>query len=321
MTASVSIDGKRPQLPRELQQKSGLGAALFVGFATALWLIPAAFAFWLATDAPWPAWARVVAWLPTCLIAGQGLHLLGWVGHEGFHFNLHDNKRVSAVIGTLFSSMIIGFMQIGASISHKTHHARTNQPGDPDIEIFRQFRTFTSRLLLGRVTCNRIYLRNTARMLAGREFPEYWARPPFRWPTMRRFALLNVVASLTFLALYLRIAWAHPFGALAAIGATHLTAVLYTGLRSYVEHAGTKPGEFVDSRTRTAPFFAVWYYFNNYHLEHHLYPSIPCYRLPAVHTWLRANGYFDRADVPIEPTVVGAYAYTLGNHQYPEAPA
>lgn len=312
---------KRPQLPRELQTKSVIGAALFVGFSTALFVIPAGTAFWLATWSPWPLWARVLAWLPCCLLAAQGLHLIGWVGHEGFHFNLAENKKVSAVVGLLFSSMILSFMQIGASISHKTHHALTNQAGDPDIAIFRRFRGFWQRLMLGRVTCSRIYLRNTMRMLLGRSFPEYWARPPFRWPTMRRLALLNALASLTFLCVYAVIAWYHPVGAIAAIAVPHVVAVLYTGLRSYVEHAGTQIGEFRDSRTRTAWFFSCWYYFNNYHLEHHLYPSVPCYRLPRVHRWLRANGHLDGPDVPIEPTVGGAYAYTLGRYQYPEAPA
>lgn len=312
---------KKPQLPRELYVKSLPRAALFLAFSTALWVVPAALAFWIATDVSWPVWARVAAWLPCCLLAGQGLHLLGWAGHEGFHFNLHEDKKVSAVIGIVFSSMIMSFMQVGASISHKTHHALTNREGDPDIEIFRRFKTFWSRFLLGRVTCNRIYLFNTARMLLGREFPEYWAHPPFRWPTMRRLAVLNVMCSLAFLAAYVAIAWAHPVGALAAIGLPHLAGVFYTGLRSYVEHAGTKVGDFVDSRTRTAPFFSWWYYFNNYHLEHHLYPSVPCYRLPKVHAWLRAGGYFDRPDVPIEPSVRGAYAYTLGRHQYPDAHA
>jgi beta-carotene hydroxylase len=311
---------KKPILPRELHQKSLVGAALFVTFSTALWVLPALLAFWLATDASWPTWARVLAWVPCCVLAAQGLHLLGWVGHEGFHFNLHENKKASAVLGILFSSMIMSFMQVGAAISHKTHHALTNQAGDPDIEIFRRFRTFWSRVLLGRVTCNRIYLRNTARMLLGREFPEYWARPPFRWPTMRRLAVLNVMASLAFLSLYVAIAWRHPLGAAAALAAPHLVGVFYTGLRSYVEHAGTAVGDFRDSRTRTAPFFSWWYYFNNYHLEHHLYPSVPCYRLPRVHAWLREHGYLDGPEVPIEPTVVGAYGYTLGRHQYPQAP-
>lgn len=210
---------KRPQLPRELQGKSFIGAALFIGFSTALFMIPAGIAFWLATWSPWPVWARVVAWLPCCVLAAQGLHLIGWVGHEGFHFNLAENKKVSAVVGLLFSSMIMSFMQIGA------------------------------------------------------------------------------------------------------IALPHIVAVLYTGLRSYVEHAGTQTGEFRDSRTRTARFFSCWYYLNNYHLEHHLYPSVPCYRLPRVHTWLRTNGYLDGPEVPIEPTVAGAYAFTLGRYQYPEAPA
>lgn len=91
---------------------------------------------------------------------------------------------------------------------------------------------------------------------------------------------------------------------LVAIAIPHLLGLLYTGLRPYAEHGGTGPGLFLDARTRTSPFFSVLYFFNNYHLEYHLYPWVPCYRLPAVHRYLKGYGYFRDPHVHIEPSVL-----------------
>ncbi len=38
-------------------------------------------------------------------------------------------------------------------------------------------------------------------------------------------------------------------------------------------------------------------YFVNYHLEHHLVVSAPCYRLPDVHKALLAKGYGPRMEI------------------------
>ncbi len=35
----------------------------------------------------------------------------------------------------------------------------------------------------------------------------------------------------------------------------------------------------------------------NYHLEHHLFPFVPCWRLPRVHRRLLAKGYGERMEV------------------------
>ena len=43
------------------------------------------------------------------------------------------------------------------------------------------------------------------------------------------------------------------------------------------------------------PFFAP--NFVNYHLEHHVLASVPCYRLKSFHKLLREKGYLDRAEI------------------------
>jgi fatty acid desaturase len=45
----------------------------------------------------------------------------------------------------------------------------------------------------------------------------------------------------------------------------------------------------------------------NYHLEHHLYPGVPCYRLGRIHRLLKSNGTYQRESPPIESRFFGAY--------------
>jgi len=309
----------RPPLPRELYQPSAWGAAAFIGYAVGMFVIPAYLIRQAASlDAPLAARGLVI--LPLLVLAQQGIHLLGWVGHEGFHLSLHRNKYVSAFLGIFFSSMIVSFFQIGASISHWNHHRYTNQAADPDCEIFTRFKTFWSRLLFGRVTANRIYMRNTVKMALGRPLP-YPYKLPFPPAMVPVFAWTNIFCSASWLSVYGIIAFSDPLAGLLSIALPHMVGTCYTGLRSYVEHAGTGLGTFHDSRTRTSAFFTFFYFWNNYHLEHHLYPAVPCYRLVAVHRYLKERGYYERAGSPIESTVLGAYAHVTSRSAYPEAAA
>ena len=47
----------------------------------------------------------------------------------------------------------------------------------------------------------------------------------------------------------------------------------------------------------------------NYHLEHHLYPAVPHYHLPALHEKLKAHGILDGAEVrPFAATMRRVFA-------------
>jgi fatty acid desaturase len=305
----------RPALPKAFYEPSVVRSASFIAFAVAMFAIPASI-MRILIDQPAPVAVKIVAITVLTLFAQQGLHLLGWVGHEGFHLSLARSKYVSALLGLFFSSAVVGFLQIGASISHWNHHRYTNQELDPDCEIFTRFRSALPRILFGRIAANRRYLRNVSMMAFGRPLP-YAYKLPFQPGVVAILAWLNVAFSIGWLSLYAWIAVHDWKTACVCIALPMLTSIPYTGIRSYVEHAGTDVGMFVDTRTRTAPFFTFYYFGNNYHLEHHLYPSVPCYRLPAVHTLLVKQGYFDNARVHVEKTIWGAYRHVLGSSPYP----
>jgi hypothetical protein len=51
-----------------------------------------------------------------------------------------------------------------------------------------------------------------------------------------------------------------------------------------------------------------------------LYPTVPCYRLPAVHNWLKQERFFERHGSYIEPGAIAALKYTGSRYRYPCEP-
>jgi hypothetical protein len=48
-----------------------------------------------------------------------------------------------------------------------------------------------------------------------------------------------------------------------------------------------------------------------------MYPGVPCYRLPRLHRWLRAQGTFARHSAHVDYTVTGPWLHATGQSQYP----
>ncbi|WP_428266822.1 fatty acid desaturase family protein [Haliangium sp.] len=305
---------KRPRIPAHMHKISVLGSLGIIAHALALFLVPAVLVR-LIVGTDWPLALQAALVVPLALLAAQGLHMLAFLGHEGFHFSLHSNKVVSSIIGVLFSSMVPGHLDIGFAISHWNHHKFTNRSGDPDALVFRRYHSFLARLLLARLHAVNSYLANSIRLALGRPLP-FAYKFPLKPDVVQKLAWLNLATSLGFLTLYAAIAIIDPLTGLVSIGLPAALVIFITGVRPYIEHAGTGHELLTVARTRTSWFFTALFLGTNYHLEHHLYPSVPCYRLPQVHRLLREQGVL--ADAHVEDTVLGAYAHTTSRSQYPQ---
>ena len=64
---------------------------------------------------------------------------------------------------------------------------------------------------------------------------------------------------------------------------------MFANLRGWAEHMLTTPGHpLLQTRTVTSTKLLSFLNVNlNYHLEHHLFPAVPWYNLPKVHTLLQ----------------------------------
>jgi fatty acid desaturase len=249
------------------------------------------------------------------LVACHGAHLMGFAGHEGIHANLHRNKGMSFMIGS-FVSAATTFPALGYGAAHWNHHRFTNKDGDPDAALYSQFRTLMSRGLFARMKGSRSHMRNTIRLATGRQLSIGYGLPVTKSQS-RSFARANLCFLATWLLVYVAIgAWSIQ-AALLGVVAPLLLLIPISGLRGYVEHAGTGGMDFSNSRSWASPIYTFLFWGNNLHLEHHLYPGVPCYRLPAVHRLLEESGFFDRAGVHVDRSIVGPWRHATMASQYP----
>lgn len=240
-------------------------------------------------------------------ISGYGFFILAGTAHEGFHFNLHHRPVISGLIGILFSACIPGFIGIGFTLSHWKHHRYTNQPLDPDCDQFGRFGSFWSRLLLARLSANAAYRRAALALLKGRIDAEA-SSYGLSLPALRWLCLVNVIWHLLLMAGLVAVCSVAPLFSVCVFIGPLLATVMITGLNPYQEHAGTGTTHDTKARSRTSPLFTVLMFGTNYHLEHHLYPRVPCWRLPALHRWLIKTDWYRAASPIVTPRFAAAFS-------------
>lgn len=305
----------RPKLPPEFHRVNPFGVALYLVHALAFFAVPVYFAdFVVHMDAPLAL--RIPVSIALGLIAGHGLHLLTFVGHEGLHTNLHRNKYVSATLALLFCTPVPFFFIVGYSVTHWKHHRFAGQKSDPDAQIFSKYRNFFSRFFLGRSRGVRIYVKNAVLLAFGLKVPE-GTKLPFTERELRWLARFNIALGACAVAFYARLIMKDPILGAVVVGIPYLSLYVLTCLRAYIEHSGTTPGQFLDSRSYTSPLFTALFYGGNFHLEHHLYPAVPSYRLPALHAYLASLGMFGKTGANVETSFFGAFRFTTSKYQYP----
>lgn len=294
-----------PRPPSHFLRPSSLETAAFFGYAVALALLPgiAAYLWWADSGLAW-TW-RVLGAAGLLLLSGYGYFLLGISAHEGYHFTLHRRPATSALLGVLFSAVLPGFIGTGFAYSHWKHHRHTNQREDPDSALFSRFGGFWSRLLLARLAANAHYRRLAVRIVRGQTAQDVDV-PQLPPATLRRLSATNIVWQAALMGLALWALLVHPLPTLFVFLLPLVFTVMISGLNPYQEHCetGQDPGD--RARSRTAWGWTLLMAGTNYHMEHHLYPRIPCWRLPALHRWLRETEWYRQRDVVVEERFLGA---------------
>ena len=289
----------KPVIPEDLYRPSAWQTLLYVIYSLALSLIPC-YVIGLVFQSNMAMILKIMLSLPCMVVAGYGGFMLAVAGHEGFHFTLHGNRRVSGVLGVMISSLVPGALAVGFFASHWEHHRYTNQPSDPDCKTFSRFRTFCQRLFLARLAANRKYQRYTLEMSAGRDLG-FKYKPPFPPLEMQAFALFNIGCQLVVITCLSLLALAHPYVFLQYVAVPMIGIIFIGGLSPYQMHAGTGLGLGYDSRTNSSVFWTLLQAGSNYHNEHHLYPRVPCWRLPQVHRILLREDFYKGGDMCLEP--------------------
>jgi len=296
----------------------------------------------------WPS-AWVV--LPV-LVVGVQQHALFILAHESAHYRLFRSRWLNDAVGRAIG-MAGGISMCTYRVIHRLHHNNLYTDEDPDTAIhggyprgkaylwkklaqdaaginsWKTFAYFFGAPAINAET-NRAArpLDDTSQALRTSARRDRWAVVAFQiaaplaafalggWRALVLYLVLWVLPMLTVLQPILRLRAIAEHGAVSDLSSP-LTAARCN------RTGGSLPN--VLGRAVLFPHHV------NFHLEHHLYPAVPHYRLPALHRLLQSKGVLEGAEVRdlsetmrrvFAPRVPRPAAYADGsadvNHQSPQ---
>jgi fatty acid desaturase len=263
-------------------------------------------------------WAAATVWtwwivLPAILVVATQQHALFVLAHESAHYRLFSHRGANDAVGRLMGSAA-GISMCAYRVIHRLHHNHLYDEVDPDIALhggYPRGRAYLRRKLAADLTGRTAW--KTFRYFFGAPAANADTRVAQRplddtSPALRAAALrdrwgvvaFHVAAPLACLAIggwtglakYL-VLWVLP-------AVTVLQAILR--VRAIAER-GAPPDEqspLHAARTNLpGPLarLALFPHHVNFHIEHHLFPAVPHYRLPDLHAALASRGVLSGAEV------------------------
>ena len=274
-------------------------------------------------------WAVAIVWpyawviVPGMFIIGARQLGLGVIGHDGAHYLLYRNHRVNDwVCEWLLNRPLLGASIVPYRTYHLNHHRFTQQANDPDLPLSAPFpitRSSFRRKALRDLSGQTGIKQKGASIRAA--FGPSDADVSRRISNgVRRFAP-NVLINAVFLGGF---AWAgHAYLYVLLWVIPDLTWHMFISrVRNIGEHGAVPDNDDRLRNTRTT--HAGWFerafvapYFVNYHLEHHLLVSCPCYRLAAAHALLIGKGFGPRME--LKPSYAAMLRHAISKPEYATA--
>jgi fatty acid desaturase len=300
-------DDFRKALPREVVQSLTrrsvwrASAAVVHDFAVIAIAIAVALYFW-----PNP----LVILLSVVLI-GTRQHALFVIAHDAAHYLLYERRWLNDAVGRACAT-VQGLSMCTYRVIHRLHHNNLYGELDPDTALhggYPRGRAYLIRKLLkdlSGLTAWKTYAYflggapalNTATNVAVRPLDDTSAKLREEAKRDRNVVIAFHVLLLFFFAwsgylLQYLVLWVLPL-------VTVVQAILR--LRAIAEHGATTDfsSPLTAARTNTGPLWLEWLIFPhqvNYHIEHHLYASVPHYNLRKLNREMGSRGLLDKAQV------------------------
>ncbi|HUH02321.1 MAG TPA: fatty acid desaturase family protein [Kofleriaceae bacterium] len=231
-------------------------------------------------------------------------HALAILTHQAAHYRMYRRRWLNDLAGKL-CAWPTGASMLTYRIIHRTHHNHLYSPIDPDLALMAGYprgrwyliRKLTKDLFGLTVVKNQRYFfgkPNGAQVTNDDTSPALRAaaRRDRHATTLVQVALLGASIALGVWSWYLLL-WMLPL-------LTVLQAILR--LRAICEHGAVPDtsSPLTAARTNLVSWSIRWILFPfnmNFHIEHHLYPAVPHYRLPACHRAMVEHGLLGGAEV------------------------
>lgn len=259
MSAATEPLTIRKTVPPELLKTEGGLSPNALMFLASVGLISLSTTGYFLWD--WPAWC-------VFLMNVLSLHLSGTVIHDASHNSAHRNRVVNALLGH-GSALILGFSFPVFTRVHLQHHAHVNDPeNDPDHFVSTGGPLW---LIAARFFYHEIYF--------------------FKRQLWRNWELLEWFLGRLAVALLVFAAWKFDF--LGYIFNFWFSPALVVGiaLGLFFDYLPHRPFEERDrwknARVYPSPILNLLIMGQNYHLVHHLWPSVPWYKYKPTYEVMR----------------------------------
>ena len=275
-----------------LEEKRRLGAKSNV---VGLLLVLHAWGLILGSMALFAWWPNPFTFLLGAMVIGGRQLGLAILMHDAAHGLLFADRRLNDWVGSWLCAFPVFTSLSLYRPYHLQHHRFTQQAGDPDLGLSAPFpisRTSLRRKIVRDLTGQTAYLRRgdqIRRALGPADAPlsvrlgRLWQRE--KGALLVNAAMLVACSSAGYWWLYPAL-WLLPL-------ATWYQFI--SRIRNIAEHAVVPDNDDPLRNTRTTYANALMRllvapYWVNYHLEHHLFMFVPCWRLPEAHRLLLAAG-------------------------------
>jgi fatty acid desaturase len=307
-------DDFRKALPKELVQRLSRISAWRSAWSVlqeflAIGALIAAALYW------WTPWVVI----PCVILIGTRQHALFVLAHESAHYRLFEQRWLNDCAGRLCATLQ-GLSMRTYRVIHRLHHNNLYTELDPDTALhggYPRGKAYLARKLLKDLTGFTAWKTyayflggapalNTQTNVAVRPLDDTSGKLRDEARSDRNMVIaFHVIALISFAASghiveYL-VLWILPL-------VTVVQAILR--LRAIAEHGATTDfsSPLTAARTNLVPAWLGWLVFPhhvNYHIEHHLYASVPQYNLPALHRELTERGLLESAEVMSFRTTLG----------------
>ena len=300
-------DDFRKQLPREvvvrLTRRSAWRSTLAVvhDFAVIAAALAVALHFW-----PNP-----LVILAAVVVIGTRQHALFVIAHDAAHYLLYENRRLNDAVGRA-CAMVQGLSMCTYRVIHRLHHNNLYGELDPDTALHGGYPR-------GKIYLIKKLLKDLSGLTAWKTYAYFLGgAPALNTSTnvavrplddtsekLRREALRDRNMVILFqIILLILFAWSGHLLQYLVLWILPLATVVQAilRLRAIAEHGATTDfsSPLTAARTNLAPAWLEWLIFPhsvNYHVEHHLYASVPHYNLRKLHREMAANGLLAGAEV------------------------
>jgi fatty acid desaturase len=257
------------------------------------------------------------------VVIGTRQHALFVIAHDAAHYLLYENRLLNDVVGRT-CAMLQGLSMCTYRVIHRLHHNNLYGELDPDTALhggYPRGRAYLVKKLL-KDLCGLTAWKTYAYFLGGAPALNRETRVALR-PLDDTSSKLRIEARNDrnmvvgfHLGLFLVVSWSGYLPQYLVLWALPLVTVVQAllRLRAIAEHGATTDfsSPLTAARTNVAPAWLEWLLFPhhvNYHIEHHLYASVPHYRLPALHAEMRSRGMLEGAEVlPFRLTLAKVFA-------------